>query len=355
MMSRHNAFLPPRVALFLSNLTVSLKHEAEAMFELPVVIGIFIVSLATLVKTSNFFTIAAEKLGRAMGLPPFIIGVTIVSIGTSIPELLSSVVAVWQGVSEIVVSNAVGSNIANICLVVGTAAVISVRSLQVTYDLLSVDLPIFTGSALLLALISWDHQVSTGEALLLLLGYIMYLFYTLKSGAEEEEAASAEEADGVAAEPGGTASSYILRQLLILIASGVFLFLGATYTIDSLIKISKILQIGEEIIAVSAVALGTSLPELVVTISAARQGKAGLAIGNALGSNVFNIFVVVGLPGLMGTLTVPDTILLEAVPVMIVSTLVMFFAIQDRKLTIWEGWLFYILYAWFIGRTFHVL
>ncbi len=121
------------------------------------------------------------------------------------------------------------------------------------------------------------------------------------------------------------------------------------------IFLSKILQIGEEIIAVSAVALGTSLPELVVTVNATRQGKAELAIGNALGSNVFNVFVVMGISGLLAPLTVPNTILFEAMPVLIVSTLVMFFATQDRKLTIWEGWLFFMLYAWFIGSTFNVL
>ena len=127
------------------------------------------------------------------------------------------------------------------------------------------------------------------------------------------------------------------------------------FTIDSVIGLSKLFKIGEEIIAVSAIALGTSLPELIVTINAARKGKAELAVGNVLGSNIFNTFMVMGIPGLVGHLDIPRTIVTESVPTMIAGTLLLFFVAQDKKLTIWEGWLFYIMYIWFIGETFNFL
>ncbi|NES23649.1 MAG: calcium/sodium antiporter [Symploca sp. SIO3E6] len=312
---------------------------------------IFVVSLFILVKASDFFTDAAEKVGLSIGLSPFIIGVTIVSIGTSLPELISSLLAVAQNSSEIVVSNVVGSNIANIFLIIGTASIMSTNALSITYDLVSVDLPLFVGSAFLLALIIGDENFSTGEAWLLILGYLMYLFYTIK-GSEDNEQEAKEEQDSTIVNRN---SGFLLRQVIIIIASAIFLYLGANYTIDSLIKISEILNIGKEIIAVSAVALGTSLPELIVTISAGTKGQAEIAVGNVIGSNIFNTFMVMGVSGLIGNLVIPKAVLDNGLTTMVAGTILLFFATQDKKLTQWEGWLFFIFYGWFIGTTFNLL
>ncbi len=310
---------------------------------------IFVASLLVLVKASDFFTDSAEKIGLYIGLPPFIIGVTIVSIGTSLPELISSVLAVLEGSSEIVVANVVGSNIANIFLIIGAACLIGSKSLRITYDLVSVDLPLFVGSTFLLVLSVWDQKFSAGEALIFITAYIMYLFYTIKDSEEEEEQEQKNNVDE------RKSSRYLLRQILIVILSIVFIYLGAKYTIDSLVAISEILNIGKEIIAVSAVALGTSLPELVVTINAAKKGQEEVAIGNVLGSNIFNTFMVMGIPGLVGRLTIPETVLTGGIPTLLAGTFLLFFATQDKKLTIWEGWLFLIMYGWFIGTTFNLI
>ncbi|NEP14446.1 MAG: calcium/sodium antiporter [Symploca sp. SIO1A3] len=321
------------------------------MSDLIIVCLIFVVSLVVLVKASDFFTDAAEKVGLFIGLSPFIIGVTIVSIGTSLPELISSILAVLQNSSEIVVSNVVGSNIANIFLIIGTASIMSARYLSITYDLVSVDLPLFVGSAFLLALAIGDASFSSGEAGLLILGYLMYLFYTIK-GSEENEPEANDEQDGTIVNKN---SSFLLRQIIIIVVSAIFLFLGANYTIDSLTKISEILNIGKEIIAVSAVALGTSLPELIVTINAGIKGKAEIAVGNVIGSNIFNAFIVMGIPRLIGNLVIPEAVLFHGMPTMVAGTILLFFATQDKKLTQWEGWLFFVFYGWFIGKTFNLL
>ncbi len=312
--------------------------------------AIFVISLAVLIKSSDYFTDAAEKFGLLIGLSPFIIGVTIVSIGTSLPELISSLFAVWANSSEIVIGNVVGSNIANIFLVIGAASVISYKqSINITYNLIRVDLPLFVGSAFLLALEVWDGEFPKGEAWLLILGYLMYIFYTL-NGTEEQEVT-----ENDSEEPIKRNSKTIIIQLLIIIISAIFLYLGAKYTIDSVIKISEVLEYGKEIIAVTAVALGTSLPELIVTVNASLKGKAELAVGNVLGSNVFNTFVVMGVPGLIGTLTIPKTVIMGGLPTMIAGTILLFFVAQDQQLTVWEGWLFFIFYGWFIGQTFGLL
>ncbi len=324
------------------------------MNSLSLFLLLFVVGLATLVKASDFFTDAAEKLGLAIGLPPFIVGVTIVSMGTSLPELLSSLFGIFQGAAEVVASNVIGSNIANICLVVGTAAILSTKILRVMYNLISVDLPLFVGSAFLFALMALsDQQFTRGESLILVIGYVVYLFYILKSSDEAESSSDAETA--VQSLPRPLSAAQSLREVLVLVLSGVFIFLGAHYTINSLIQISERLNIGKDIIAISAVALGTSLPELMVTINAALKGKAELAVGNVIGSNIFNIFVVVGIPGLIQPLPVSDSILTHSVPTLLAASLLMFFIVQDNKITIWEGWLFIMLYVWFIATTFQLI
>ncbi|MGB3695150.1 MAG: calcium/sodium antiporter [Spirulinaceae cyanobacterium] len=316
------------------------------MSELLLFCLIFVASLLVLVKASDFFTDSAEKIGLYAGLPPFIIGVTIVSIGTSLPELISSIIAVMEGSSEIVVANVVGSNIANVCLIIGVACIVGTKGLRITYDLVSVDLPLFVGSAFLLVLAVWDKTFSLGEAIIFIIAYIMYLFYTVRDTQDsgQEEAVTPRESSG-----------YLLKQACIVILSVVFIYLGAKYTIDSLVKISAIIGIAKEIIAVSAVALGTSLPELVVTINAAKKGQEEVAVGNVLGSNIFNAFMVMGIPRLVGNLEIPNTVLMSGIPTLLAGTLLLFFATQDKKLTIWEGWLFIIIYVWFIGTTFKIL
>ena len=316
---------------------------------------LLILSLLVLVVASDFFTNAAEKIGLSMGLNPFIVGVTIVSIGTSLPELMSSIIAVLQGSPEVVAGNVVGSNIANIFLIIGAAGVISARSIRINYDLVSVDLPLFVGSAFLLTLTTWDKVFSPGEAWLFVVGYIMYLFYTIKGSEENQPEDNPEGEQNNSTAPANRNTNFILRQGLIVILSSIFIYLGARFTIYSLIGISEALNIGVEIIAITAVALGTSLPELVVTINASLKGKAEIAVGNVLGSNIFNVFMVMGIPGLVGKLTIPETILHGGIPMLIAGTLLLFFTTQDQKLTIWEGWLFLMFYVWFIGKTFGFL
>lgn len=307
-------------------------------------IALFI-SLIVLSKSADFFTDAAEEIGIFFGIPPFIVGVTIVAIGTSLPELISSIVAVYAGSSEIVIGNVIGSNIANIFLILGVAALIS-GLLNIEYDLVSVDLPLFVGSAFLLGLMVFDGKYTPGEAILSIIGYVVYTFYAVSVRTDSgEESASEEE----------KSEKFPVKPFLILLGSSFFIFLGAKFTIDSVVKISEIIGIGKEIIAISAVALGTSLPELIVTINQAKKGNPEVAVGNVLGSNIFNSFVVMGVPGLTGNLVIPADILSSGLLVMLGGTVLFFFVTQDERVTKWEGLLFFLFYIWFIGNIFNLL
>ena len=139
---------------------------------------VFIVSLAVLVKSAGWLLSGAERIGLAIGLSPFIVGVTIVGLGTSLPELISSFIAVFEGVPEIVVANAVGSNIANILLVVGLSTVIG-RRLVVTKNLIDLDLPLLAIGTTLMIGVAWDREVTFLESVILLITYGVYFAYTI--------------------------------------------------------------------------------------------------------------------------------------------------------------------------------
>jgi len=299
-------------------------------------IAIFIASLIVLVKASDYFVNAAERIGLALGMSSFVVGVVIVGIGTSLPELVSSVLAVVGGSSEIVIGNVLGSNITNILLVLGVAAVIG-KEFSIDYDLMKVDLPILLGSSFLLALMIWDTNFSTGEAILCLICLVIYILNSFVKQPELED------------EKRETAGG---KYWMMLLLSPVFIFLGAKFTVDSVIAMSKILGIGAEVIALSAVALGTSLPEVMVTISATRKGNPEMAIGNIIGSNIFNTFVVMGVSALVGTLTIPKAIIEFSLPVFIFATVLYVVITMDKKVNRWEGGLLLAFYLFFIGQLY---
>jgi len=294
---------------------------------------VFVASLAVLVKASDLFVNAAEKIGQSFGMPHFIIGVVIVGAGTSLPELVSSVLAVIGGTSEIVVGNVLGSNMTNIFLILGIAGVVG-KKLQISYDMLEIDLPIFLGAALLIAFMIYDGNFSRGEAIICLLGLFLFVLNKLIGQKQRGE--------DTARKPAG------VQAWAMLLASSVLIFLGAKYTVDSVIALSKIFDIGADVIALSAVALGTSLPEVLVTISAARKGKPEMAIGNVMGSNIFNSFAVMGIPGLIGSLHIPEDVISFALPFSIAATFLYVIIIVDRKLNLWEGCLLLLFYLFFL-------
>jgi cation:H+ antiporter len=316
------------------------------MLDVVVWVFVLVASMFMLAKSSDYFTDAAETIGVHFRLPPFIIGVTIVAIGTSLPELVSSLIAVFKGSSEIVIGNVVGSNIANIFLVLGIAAIVA-RKLRISFELIHVDLPLLMASAFLLTILIWDGVFTFPEAIVCIIGLIIYITYTVRSekAHEDKEIRKEMKSDLKTRKRrlGWTA-------WLMLVISAVFIYFGADFAIESVIRLSSMLNIGKEIIAASAIALGTSLPELAVSISAARKGKPEIAVGNVLGSKIFNTFAVMGIPALFATLAIPSTILTFSLPVMLFATMLYFFVTQDKEISRWEGWMLLLFYFVFIGK-----
>ncbi len=202
---------------------------------------------------------------------------------------------------------------------------------------------------MLLLFTIWDGVFTWREGIILLLGMVIYLWYTTASQKDLESQQTQKKAVKTKRE------SLSWKTIFVLLASCVFIFLGAKFTIDSIIELSAILNIGTEIIAMSAVALGTSLPELMVTISAAKQGNAEMAVGNVLGSNIFNSFVVMGVPAFFGSLSISQEVLMFSFPVMIAATLLYFFMTQEKEITKWEGWFLILFYGFFIAKIFALI
>ena len=310
---------------------------------------VFVASLALLVKASDVFTDSAERIGVGFGISPFIIGVTIVAVGTSTPELVSSVLAVMKGSPEIVAGNVMGSNVTNIFLILGISAIVG-KKMVTSYQLANVDLPIFVGSALLVSLMVMDGGFSLAEALLCLACLLVYLVYAVRAErvADRVKERFLEE-EGIVITEKRRPDLKVYAKLSI---SLFFLYIGANYTVVSVVRLSEMVGIGTEIIAASAVALGTSLPELVVSVRAAAMNKPELAVGNILGSNIFNALGIMGISALFGALVISETITGFVMPMMIVATLLYFVVIWEKEITQWEGWMLVIFYVFFLGKLF---
>lgn len=327
-------------------------------------IAIFIFSLVILVKGADWLLVSAEKIGLAAGLSSFVIGVTIVGLGTSFPELISALIAVARNVTEIVPANAIGSNIANILLVVGLSSIVG-RRLVVSKSLINIDLPLLSITTVLLLGVAWDRQITLLESILLIITYIIYFSYTIFYREDAEEVDEALEmipsrADRrkhiTIAKNKKTKRPKLVRRDFLLLGIGIFaLIIGAKYLIDSVIALSAILGIGAGAISLAAVALGTSLPELLVSIKAAWNKKSEIALGNIFGSNVFNLMIVIGIPGLFKTLVVDEKTFSLGLPVLAAATLLFVISGISRKIYMWEGAMYVILYIFFIGKLFDLL
>lgn len=298
---------------------------------------LFVGSLALLIFSSDKFINSAEKVGLSFGISPFIIGVTVVAFGTSLPELATSIVSVYENSSEIVVGNVVGSNITNILLVIGLSVVIT-GDLNIKRNLMEVDMSLLMGSSFLLWFVLKDLEFSLIESLIFCGGLVIFLVSSLKSQEGEKEER--------------TKIDFITYVFLAIGAVGIYF--GALYTVASITQISEFLEINPAIVSLSALALGTSLPEIVVSISACRRGMPGMAIGNVIGSNIFNTYAVMAIPSFFGELIIPESILSFSLPFMVVISALFGLICYSKKISIWEGMMLLGFYIFFLAELFRL-
>lgn len=306
----------------------------------PLVVLALVVALALLLGAARAFTHAAESVGLAVGLSPFAVGVFIVAIGTSLPELVSSVLAVSRGTSEVVSGNVLGANTANLLFILGVVAAASPRGIRLGEQYIAIDLNFMVGSAVLLALTMLNGTVGRTEAVVLLLAYVAYTAYLMTEGRTVQS-----EADFREAVADGSRRSVQARDLMILVGSGALIFLAGNVTLDALLALAGRVGISPAIASLTILSLGTTLPELAVSVTAARAGRAEMAVGNILGSCIFNAFGVMGTAALVGRVQVPPDLLRLPLPTFAASAVLFYLLTQDKRVSRWEGMLFILLYV----------
>ena len=292
-----------------------------------------------LVRGADLFVEGAKQMGSALGMSKFAIGVLIVGFGTSLPELASAIAAALKGTTEIVIANAVGSNITNILLVVGVVTVLGGRII-IKHDLIKTELPIFFVATALFLLVVADGAIDRLESMLLLGTFSAYMWYLFMEARVE---------DSVEFTNAGRRPQLEVRSVVFIVLGIAAVLFGAKYAVDLVVAIATDLQVPIGLISITAIALGTSLPELFVSLQAVRKGEGELAIGNIFGSNAFNILVVIGLPGvLVVTPLLADEVVMQiGVPILLVASAIFFVNGLARQIMRWEGLMMLLFFLFF--------
>ncbi|MBU6391916.1 MAG: calcium/sodium antiporter [Planctomycetota bacterium] len=271
---------------------------------------LFLAGLAGLYFGAEWLVKGASRFARSFNIRPIVIGLTIVAFGTSMPELVTSVVAGIKHLSDIAVGNIVGSNIANIGLILGLAAI--VQPLTIDMRLLSREMPIMIGISLLLYFMGWDGILSRLEGGILLVGIVTYTCYVYRMALKESKAVEQEYEEFV-----GAAYDSILKNIFWIIIGLVALVGGAYLLVHSAIYIARVVGISELVIGLTVIAVGTSLPELATSMVAAIRKESDISVGNVIGSNVFNILAVLGIAAIIQPLQINPISLRIDMPVML--------------------------------------
>lgn len=330
-------------------------------------IGLILLGLFALVVGGELLVRGASRLAAIAGISPLVVGLTVVAFGTSAPELAVAIKASWQGQSDIAVGNVVGSNVFNILFVLGLSALIS--PLVVSSQLIRIEVPLMIGASALMLLMGLDGSIGRLDGLVLFAGLIAYTFWTVRRSRRESAEVKEEFEHEFPPEP-RHGLGRVLLQLVLLLAGFALLTLGARWLVNGSVTIARLAGMSELLIGLTIVAIGTSLPEVAASVMASIRGERDIAVGNAVGSNLFNLLCVLGLTAMLipGGVQVTEPALRLDIPVMIVvavACLPIFFT--GHQIARWEGGLFfgyYLAYMTYMilaavlpgaGRTFAVV
>lgn len=301
-----------------------------------------IVGFVLLIKGADFFVEGSSGIAKAFRVPSMIIGLTIVAMGTSAPELSVSVSAALQGSNAIAISNVIGSNIFNLMVVCGVCAMM--KDLPIKKETLKAEFPIAIGAGLLLLVFGLDKNLSRVEGIVFIVLFAIFLGWMIKSALASRKNGEAEEEDEVKSLP--------IWQCLVYIVGGLIAVVyGGDLVVESATSIAKAFGLSETLIGLTIVAIGTSLPELVTSVVAAKKGEVDMAIGNVIGSNIFNILLILGVSGAIMPMAVAAESIIDLVLLTVMSLVVYVFGWSKQKINRMEGAamvVMYVLYSVYI-------
>ncbi len=290
------------------------------------------VGFAMLIKGADWFVDGSSGIATKFKIPQLVIGLTIVAMGTSAPEAAVSIAAALKGNADITIGNIVGSNILNILIILGISALIT--PLAVAKSTIKVEMPFMVVVTLLLLGMGYNGTISLLEGIILLLVFLVYLGYLFLL-AKNDKNKDEENIKDVS----------IWKALIWTVVGLVLIVYGSNVTVDAATKIAQIVGLSERFIGLTIVALGTSLPELFTSVSAARKGNADIAIGNIVGSNIFNILFVIGISSVIVPVPFANGFRFDTIIAVAAAVLLLLCSLKDKKLKRWSGILMLLSYA----------
>lgn len=288
-----------------------------------------------LMKGADWFVEGSAGIAKKMGIPQLVIGLTIVAMGTSAPEAAVSINASIKGNAGIAIGNVVGSNILNILIILGISAVLATMAIQKSTFRYEIPFMIFV-TVVLIALGMTGEYVTRVEGIILwmlFIVYLLYLFRLAKQGTADED----------------TEDRPIWKLFIFMVLGGVLVVWGSDVTVDSATEIAKMIGLSERFIGLTIVALGTSLPELVTSVIAAKKGNADIAIGNIVGSNIFNILFVIGTASIIAPVMYQSVFLVDGIIAVAAGVLLWISVAKTKSLRKPWGIVFLLCYAVYLA------
>lgn len=298
---------------------------------------LLVVGFVMLVKGSDYFVDGAGSIAARFGIPQLVIGLTVVAMGTSAPEAAISISAAFKGNADITIGNIVGSNILNVLIILGIASIIT--PVAASKKVVRVDLPFCILVTGLLLILGIDGQIALIDGIIFVViftGYLVYLLWSAKRGSGEDVA---------------EVKNISTKKAVAATITGLFLVIyGSNIAVDASVNLAKYLGISDRFIGLTIIALGTSLPELFTSVTAARKGNADIAIGNIIGSNIFNILFVAGLSAVLLPVPFAKEFIFDTAVAAAALLLLLAFTVKDYKLGRLAGVVMLCCYALYFSR-----
>lgn len=303
-----------------------------------------LIGFALLVKGADLFVEGASGIAKRLRIPSLLIGLTIVAFGTSAPEAAVSISAAIKGDNGIAVGNVLGSNIFNISFIIGISAI--VYALRVELSTIKKEIPLTLISAVLLFVFSWDTilgnssewVISRGEGITLLIFFGIFIYYILESAAASRENYTSDESISHK-----TKTVPVLITLTLIGVVGVVI--GGNMVVTAASAIAASFGLSQTLIGLTIVAIGTSLPELVTSVVAARKKETDIAVGNIVGSNIFNILFILGISAVITPVTVDSSMFFDLILNVVLTCILFFFSLTGRKIVRFEGIVLVLVYV----------
>ena len=313
---------------------------------------LIILGFVLLIKGADFLVDGASNVAKKFHIPEIIIGLTIVSIGTSMPELFVSITSATRGSSDMAIGNVVGSNIANLLLILGLSSVL--MPVKFKKETRLIEMPLCLGISIVFAIVcNIGKSVSRMDSSFLLILFALFIFYTIIMAKQGEDF---DKDDNEPSEDNSKVktSNSTIRDIIFLVLGIVLLKVGGDLTVDNAVKVAQSFNLSEKIISVTILAIGTSLPELVTSVSAAIKGKSDIAIGNILGSNIFNMLLIIGVSSMINPITYNTSYNVDMIFLTIGVLLLALFPVipPKNKMTRWNGIIYLYMYIAYMVSLF---